>query len=143
MEIDKKQQITEGWDFNIKLESEEFDERSDYWQEQCNILYNMIKTELPSGSIQPLSYKAEEGEKAELITIISTLVVTRVAAKAIDKVIDKIVDIIKMWQENRLKAKITIQYPDGGTIELSNLSIPEAKKIIKDYQKNQKINNKT
>lgn len=135
MEIDKKQQIDEGRDFNITLESEEFEARSDYWQEQCNILYNMIQGELPSGSIKPLSYKAGEGERAELITIISTLVVTGVAAKAFDKTIDKIVDIIKIWQESRPKAKITLKYPDGSSVELSNLSIPEAKKIMKEYKK--------
>lgn len=136
MEIGKKQQIAKGWDFNITLESEEFDERSDYWQEECNILYSMIQGELPSGSIKPLSYKAGEGEKAEVITIISTLVVTGVAAKAFDKIIDKIVDIIKIWQESRPKAKITLKYPDGSSVELSNLSIPEAKKTMKEHQKN-------
>lgn len=135
MEIKKNQQTSEGWDFNIKLESDEFDEKSDYWQEQCNILYNMIQTELPSGSIQPLSYKAGEGEKAVLITLLSTLVVSGVAAKTIDKVIDKMVDIIKIWQENRPKAKISLKYSDGSEIELSNLSISEAKKTMKEHQK--------
>ncbi len=135
MEIGGKQQTAEEWDFKIALISEEFDEKSDYWQEQCNILYNMMQTELPSGSIEPLSYKAGKGEKAELITILSTLVVSGVAAKAIDKVIDKMVDIIKIWQENKPKAKISLKYVDGSEVELSNLSIAEAKKIMKEHQK--------
>ena len=128
------------WDFNIKLESDEFDERSDYWQNQCNILYNMMQTELPSGSIKPSGYKAEVGETAEIITILSTLIISGVASKAFDKVIDKMVDILKIWQESRPKAKISLKYADGSEIELSNLSIQEAKKMMKEHQK--KINKK-
>ncbi len=138
--MEKVETNLENWDFNIKLESDDIDIRSDYWQNQCRILYNMMQTELPSGTIEPLSRKAETGEKAEIITLLSTLIVSGVASKAFDKGIDKMVDIIKIWQENRPKAMISLQYPDGSTIELSNLSVKEAKKMMKEHQK--KINRK-
>lgn len=127
----RKQQIAEGWSFNIKLGSEEIEESTDYWQKQCNLLYNMMLKKLPVGSIQPLSYESGEGEKAELITIFSTLVATGITAK----VFDRIYDIIKIWLENRPKSKVTLKYPDGSTIELSGLSKSEALKLMEEHHR--------
>ena len=127
----KKQQIAEGWDFNITLESEEIEERTDYWQRQCNLLYNTIREELPSGSIQPLSYESGEGEKAELITIFSTLMASGIAAFAFDRLFD----IIKIWLEYRPKTKVTLKYPDGSTMELSGLSKSEALKLMEEHHR--------
>ena len=135
MDKGKKQQIAEGTDFNITLESEEIEERADYWQKQCNFLYNRILKELPSGSIEPLSYESAEGEKAELITIFSTLVATGIATKAVERLFD----VIKIWLENRPKTKVTIKYPDGSTIELSELSKTEALTLMEEYHRKIKI----
>ena len=128
MEIGKKQQIVEG-DFNITLESEEFEESPEYWQKQYNLLYNMMIKELPSGSIQPLSYKSAEGEKADLVTIFSTLVATGIAVEAFDKLFD----IIKIWLENRPKTKVTLKYQDGSIIELSGLSKSKALALMEEH----------
>ena len=129
MDKGKKQQIAEGTDFNITLESEEIEERADYWQKQCNFLYNKILKELPSGSIEPLSYESAEGEKAELITIFSTLVATGIAVEAFDKLFD----IIKIWLENRPKTKVTLKYQDGSIIELSGLSKSKALALMEEH----------
>lgn len=135
MDKGKKPQIAEGSDFNITLESEEIEEREDYWQKQCNLLYNMILEELPSGSIQPLSYESAEGEKAELITIFSTLVATGITAKAFDIIFD----IIKIWLKNRPHTKVTLIYPDGSIIELSGLSISEALTLMEKHRRKNTI----
>jgi len=135
MDKGKKQQIAEGKDFNITLESEEIEERADYWQKQCNFLYNKILKELPSGLIQPLSYESAEGEKAELITIFSTLVATGITTKAFDIIFD----IIKIWLENRPHTKITLKYPDGSIIELSGLSKSEALTLMEEHHRKNTI----
>ena len=127
----KKQQIAESGDFNITLESEEFEESPEYWQKQYNFLYNMILKELPSGTIEPLSYESGEGEKAELVTIFSTLVATGITAKAFDKLFD----IIKIWLENRPKTKVTLKYKDGSIIELSGLSKSEALALMEEHHR--------
>lgn len=139
MEKQNGKEIFEGWNFKIVLESDEYKENSDYWQEQCNIFYNMIREELPSGSVQPLSSKSVEGDRTDLITIFSTILVTGLATRATYKVIDKIIDIAKIWQENRAKVKITLKYKGGSTVEFSNLSISEAKKTMKEHQKKLEI----
>ncbi len=130
MKKNEKQQIAAGLDFNIVLESEEFEARSEHWQTQCNVLYNMIQEELPSGSIQPLSYKSAKGERADLITIFSILAATGITAKAFDRMFD----MIKIWLENRPKTKVMIKYPDGSMLELSGLSKSEALKLIEEHK---------
>ncbi len=138
MERRKKQQIVEGWDFNIELEPEGFEKKSEYWEKQCNILYGMILKELPSGSIQPLHSESAKDEKTDFITIFSTLVALGITTKAFDKIFD----VLKIWLENRPKTKVTLKYSDGSTIEITDLPKSEALAIMETHQKELRISNK-
>ena len=125
-----KEVTTEAWDFDIIFESEKIEQNPEYWLKQCSFIYNDIKKALPSGSIQPFCSESAKGEKAELITIFSTLVAKGITTKACQIIID----IIKIWLENKPKAKVTLRYRDGSTIELSGLSKSDAMELITIHQ---------
>lgn len=129
MGTSNKQQTIESWDFNIILESGELKENQEYWQKQCNILYRNILKDLPAGSIQPLKSKSIKGEKGDIVTIFSIL-----NAAGITKIaFNRMFKIIKIWLENRPKTRVSIQYHDGSTIELTGLTNSEALKLIETH----------
>jgi hypothetical protein len=130
MQKEGRQQRVEGLDFHIVLESEEFEESSEYWRKQCAILYTNIFKELPTGSVELLKSERGEGEKAELLTIFSILVASGITAKAFDRIFD----IINLWLISRPTANVILKNPDGSIIgEFSKLSKSEALKLMEEY----------
>ncbi len=129
-----KRQIVKGLNFNIILEPGELKENQEYWQKQCNFLYSNIAKNLSAGSIQPLKSESAKGEKGGFVAIFSILNATGITSMAFDKMYD----VMKIWLENRPKARVSLQYQDGSTIELSGLTKSEALKLIEAHQEQSK-----
>ncbi|RXA18458.1 hypothetical protein EQO05_10720 [Methanosarcina sp. MSH10X1] len=104
--------------FQLLLESEEAEELSEYWQKQCCFLYNTIKQNIEEGSIEPLTCKAAEGERAGLITLFSTLSASGLSIKSVGHIFD----LVKMWLDVRPRAKVVMKFPNGNLIEISEVT---------------------
>ena len=130
MGVANKRQIIKGWNFNIILEPEELKENQEYWQKQCNFLYNNIVKDLSAGSIQPLKSESAKGEKGGFVAIFSVLNATGITLKAFDRIFD----VVNIWLENRPKTRVSLKYQDGSTIELTGLTKSEALKLIEAHQ---------
>ncbi|WP_367343376.1 hypothetical protein [Methanomethylovorans sp.] len=116
-------------DFSIILKSGNLEESSEYWQEQCQQLYDSICRSLPEGSIEPLSEKGSNGERVVLATIFSTLIACGITGKVF---VEIIVDSIKTWLEYRPTAEIELKCPDGSTIKFSKLPLAKLSKFFEE-----------
>lgn len=119
------QQVLDKLNFQITLQSEDVIESSPYWQRQCHILYDSIKKNLSEGSIDTLSRKSKEGEKAGIILSYDTLALTGITLNSFYVLIK----LINIWERNRKKASIKLRSPNGSEFILLNLSVDEALEI--------------
>ncbi len=113
------------------MKSDEVEEFSEFWQDQCYKLYSSIKTSLPEGSIEHTIKGGDEGDRLDRIDLYSTLVVFGVTLKIFRNVV---LDFIKSWLKYRPKAQIILGCEKDPQIIIDNLSLPELEKFL---QKNQ------
>jgi len=122
--------------FQLLLESEEAEELSEYWQKQCCFLYNTIKRNIAEGSIEPLTCKAAEGERAGIIPIFNILSASGLSIKSVGHVFD----LIKVWLEVRPKAKVVMKFPNGNEIEISGVTDFSKSEILGLFEKSLQMN---
>lgn len=113
------QQIVKKSSFSILMTSSSIDNSFDCWQEQCQQLYNSICEYLPKDSIKPSSFKGSDEEKADIITVFSTLAAFGITGKVFGSII---LDLMKTWLEHRPTAEIELKCPNG-SIKITNLSL--------------------
>lgn len=126
------QQVLDKYDFSIILKSGDVDDSSEYWQEQCQHLYNSIYRSLPQGSIEPLNLEGSQGERIDLVTIFSTLAAFGITGEVF---VNAILDSMKTWLEYRPKAEIEIKCPDGSIVKISKLPLSKLSKFFEENPK--------
>lgn len=114
------QQVLDKYDFSIILKSGGSEDSSEYWQEQCQQLYDSIRRSLPEGSIEPLNLESAQGERVDLVTIFSTLAAFGITGEIF---VNAILDSMKTWLEYRPTAEIELKCPDGSTVKISKLPL--------------------
>jgi hypothetical protein len=118
-------QISDYTNFQIILKSDNKDDLSDYWQEQCRYLYDEIVLALPEGSIKPSTRESMVGEKA-LETVMpnfSEMLVSHIAAEIFLTVV---FDAIRRWHQHRPDADVHLfgKRPGEEMSEITN-QLPE------------------
>lgn len=117
-------------EFQLLIKSEETEESSEYWQRQCCLLYNTISRNITEGSIEPLTCKAEEGERG-IIAAFNVLSASGLLVKSFGHVLD----IVKTWLESRPKARVLMKFPNGSEIEISGMSDFSKSEILSLFEK--------
>lgn len=121
-------------DFSIVLKSDGVDDSSEYWQEQCQRLYDSICRNLPeNSSIEPLSREGSKGDRIVLETVFSTLVACGITGKVFA---DIFTEAMKMWLEFRPTAEIELKCPDGITVKISKMPLA---KLSNFFEKNPQL----
>lgn len=106
--------------FQIILQSDDVDNLSEYWQDQCKYLYDEISIALPEGSIKPLTLEGTVGEKAIDVVSFSHLVVNEIAAKFVASLFIEIVfESSRRWSKNKQGANVKVKYPDKSVVTIS------------------------
>lgn len=118
-------------EFQLLIKSEEAEELSEYWQKQCCLLYNTINRNISEGSIEPLTCKAAEGERAGIIASFNVLSASGLLVKSFGHVLD----IVKMWLESRPRARVLMKFPNGSEIEISGMSDFSKSEILSLFEK--------
>lgn len=122
--------------FELLINSEEFEELSEYWQRQCCLLYNNINRNLTEGSIKYTTRESSEGERTGIIDVFSVLSVCGVSPKSIGHVFDQ----IKMWLERKPKAKVIMKFPNGNSIEISGVTGFSKSEVLDLFEKSLEAN---
>lgn len=117
--------------FSIVVTSDGIEDFSEYWQEQCNQLYNSI-ARLSEGSIKPLEKEGAQGDKAVLVTLYSTLMAFEITREVF---IDIIIPSIKAWLEFRPTAEVEFKCPDGTTVKITKVPISKLSKFFEENLK--------
>lgn len=117
------------FDFQIILESVE-DEKSSNWQKQCQMLYDSVRKNLSEGSIDPISHKSDECEKAGVILSYDTLGLVGITLNSFYLLLK----LINIWERNRKNANVKLRTKNGSEFILSNLSVDEAREIYEKLQ---------
>ncbi len=115
--------------FQILLLSDDVDNLSEYWQDQCQELYNSITRNLPEGSIKPLELEGTQGERVDLVTIFSTLAAFGITG---DIFVNVILDSVKLWLEYRPTAEIEVKCPNGITVKITKLPFDKLSKFFEE-----------
>ena len=126
------QQITDYSSFQIVLKSNNVEDLSDSWQNQCKYLYDEISMALPEGSIAPSTREGVVGEKAlEIMPLFSEMLISHIAAEILLTVV---FDAIRRWHQYRPDANIQIfgKRPGGGMTEVTEELLPEIKHLPED-----------
>lgn len=124
------QQVLNGLDFQIILKSEELKESSIQWKKDCKVLYNLIRKNLPEGSVNPLNRRCEDGERAGLVPSYDTLALAGITLQSFIVII-KLIDV---WERNKKKANVEFRSKNGNKISIFNLPSEEALEIFKSLQ---------
>lgn len=122
--------------FQLLLESENAEELSEYWQKQCCTLYNAINRNIDEGSIEPLTCKAAEGERAGIIPVFNVLSASGLSLKSVGHVFD----IVKVWLDVRPKAKVVMKFPNGNEIEISGVTGFSKSEVLGLFEKSLQMN---
>ena len=122
-------QVIDKFNFSIILKSEDTEDSSEYWQEQCWQFYDSICKNLPDGWMEPLKLKGSEGEKIALTTIFSTLAAFGIAGKVFA---DIFLDAMNTWLEYRPTAEIELKFPDGNTVNISKLPLAKLSQFFEE-----------
>jgi len=120
------EQVPDKISFQIRLQSDNEDDLSEYWQGQCWYLYDELSRALPEGSIKPLTLGGSTGERAD-ITILFHAIIIEITAKIF---VEIVFEAIKNWHYYRQEANIEIKYPDGSIVKITKQSIPELQKYF-------------
>jgi hypothetical protein len=126
------QQVLDKSDFSIIMTSEGIEDSSEYWQEQCQQLYDSIARNLPAGSIKPLSLEGAQGDRVDLLTIFSTLAAFGVTGEFF---VNVVLDSMKTWIEYRPTAEIELKCPDGSTVKIAKLPLSKLSKFFEENPK--------
>lgn len=126
------EKVVDNSNFSIIMTSGGVEDSSEYWQEQCELLYNSIARNLPEGSIEPQKLEGAQGERVVLATIFSTLAAAGITGKIF---VDILIDGMKTWLEYRPTAEIELKCPDGSTVKITKLPLA---KLSKFYEENPK-----
>lgn len=124
------QESLDKFDFQIILNSEDVEESSVYWQKQCRMLFDSIRKNLPEGSINPVSHKGGEEEKAIGILSYDILSLAGITLSSLPVLLK----LINVWERNRKKANVKLRAQNGSEFNLSNLSVDEALEIYRNLQ---------
>jgi hypothetical protein len=128
------QQDSDKSDFSIVLKSGRVEDSSEYWQEQCQQLYDSIRRNLPEdSSIEPLNREGSKGDRIVLETIFSTLAACGITGKVF---VDIFTEAMKMWLEFRPTAEIELKCPDGITVKISKMPLA---KLSNFFEKNPQL----
>lgn len=123
------EQVPDKSSFQIVLQSDNEDDLSEYWQNQCWYLYDEISRALPEGSIKPLTLESDTGERADIITLFSHAIVIEITAKIF---VEIVFEAIKNWHYYRPDASIEIKCPDGSTVKITKKSFPKLEKYFNE-----------
>lgn len=123
------QQVLDKFNFSIILKSGDVEVSSEYWQEQCCQLYGSLCSSISDGWIEPLKLKCSEGERADLLTIFSTLAAFGITGKVFAEII---LEAMKTWLEYRPTAEIELKCPDGSTVKISKLPLTKLSKFFEE-----------
>lgn len=124
------QQGSDKSDFSIVLKSDGVEDTSEFWQEQCQRLYDSICRNLPeNSSIEPLSREGSKGDRIILETVFSTLVACGITGKVFA---DIFTEAMKMWLEFRPTAEIELKCPDGITVKISKLPLAKLSNFFEE-----------
>ncbi len=91
----------------------------------CEQLYLDLKMSAPEAAIVKQQIP-EIAQRRELITGVTTLVATGVKLG----VFAGLFKIVKAWLDSRPKAEVTITYPDGSSLKVSNTTVEQALKLL-------------
>lgn len=122
--------------FQLLIESEEAEESSEYWQKQCCLLYNIINRNITEGSIEPLTCKSAEGERAGIIPVFNVLSASGLSLKSAGHVFD----LVKVWLDVRPKAKVVMKFPNGNEIEISGVTGFSKSEVLGLFEKSLQMN---
>jgi len=122
--------------FQLLLKSEEAEELSEYWQRQCCLLYNTINRNITEGSIEPLSCKPAEGERAGTFAAFNILSASGLSLKSVEHVFD----VVKVWLDVRPKAKVVMKFPNGNEIEISGVTGFSKSEVLGLFEKSLQMN---
>lgn len=123
------QQVPDKSSFQIILQSDNEDNLSEYWQNQCWYLYDELSKALPEGSIKPLTLESDARERADMLTLFSHTIITEITAKIF---VEIIFEAIKNWHYYRPDANIEIKCPDGSIVKITNKSLPKLEECLNE-----------
>lgn len=131
------EQNTQFPSFQLLLKSEEIEESSEYWQRECCSLYNTINRNITEGSIEPLTCKSAEGDRAGIIEAFNILSFSGLFMKSIGHVFD----IVKVWLESRPKARVVMKFSNGNEIEISGVTGLSKSEVLDLFRESLQTNN--
>ena len=127
------EQVSDKSSFQIILQSNNVDDLSEYWQDQCKYFYDELSSTLPEGSIKPLTLNTTEGGKAPDLIFFSSLVINELPAKLIAYIfVEALIESIKQWHQYRQSANISVKHPDGSILEISKQFLSKLLKYSKE-----------
>jgi hypothetical protein len=94
------------------------------------MLYDSIRKNLQEGSIDPVSHKGGENERAIELLSYETLSLIGITFSSFQIILK----LINVWERNRQKANVKLTAQNGSEFNLSNLSIDEALEIYRNLQ---------
>lgn len=122
------EQISDKNTFKIIIQSDNEDNLSEYWQNQCWYLYDELSRALPENSIKPLTLESGMGERTDITTFFHAIII-EITAKVF---VEIVIEIIKNWSYYRQDASVEIECPDGNTVKITKQSIPELQKYLNE-----------
>jgi hypothetical protein len=123
--------------FQIILQSEDVEDSSDYWQDQCRRIYNDLYRDLPKGTIRPLTLEGPAEGKAIDINSFSHLIIDDFTAKIISSLfVESLLVVFEKWFRHERNATLILKYPDGNTVKVSKKFLLE---LLKYSQENPKL----
>lgn len=131
--------VLDKLDFQIALQSEEVNKSSTYWQKQCQMLSDLIRTNIPEVSVNPLSRISKDEEKIDIVYSYDILSLAGVTLNSFYILLR----LINVWERNRKKANVKLRTENGSEFVLSNLSLEEAREIYRNLQEDNIVQNKT
>lgn len=103
----------------------------DIWQQECRQLYNRMTTAVAEedGILEPTKRQAPEGSRADVIELFHSIVTYGISIGAFSA----IYQLAKLWLEQRQRCNITLQSPDGSTLNIRGLSEREAEQRLQEH----------
>jgi hypothetical protein len=119
------------------IQSDDGNNLSEYWQNQCENFYSDLYRTLPEDSIKPLALEGTVGEKSIDIVSFSNIIITEIAAQIVTSLLIKAIkEAYNNWSEYRQNDYIVIKYPDESMIKISNSFLS---KLLQYSEKNPQL----
>jgi hypothetical protein len=117
---------------SINLESSDYETHDLAWQQQCQQLYQQLNSAITEVEIKPQRQLAEDGSMgSEYIDLFHNILIYGTTTGAFAMVYD----LLKLWLSQRQNANVILNYGDGNSIELKNLTKEKALKLIEQHKK--------